>query len=354
MQLALILLVLATTSWALSVTESFATETSGRSAEPIERASPKYPGDALVKSIEGWVLVNYTVKTDGKVSDLMVLDSSPVGIFEAAALEAVGSWTFKPALRNGEPIAQVNTKTNLSFTIASNFRGASSKFARLYNKAVKAIKREDLDKAARLIAEIEEVGTRSEYENSHFNILQGDYFRLRKEPHTAIRFYKRATTARERLIHVNLRGKFLKALFNLQIDVGDLWGALVTYDLIKTSTKIRADDPIHQTAGAILAHLQGNDIIVRSGQISDPCNTCSQTEPHWSHVLYRRSFSLDVTEGAISRFKLYCGFDWTERFLEAGRRYQVEELIEFSTANPGTCDLYLFGDSGTRFNLLEQ
>jgi TonB family protein len=80
---------------------------------PLE---PEYPDGALRKSIEGWVELSYLITTDGKVTNVKVLDSNPAGVFDAAASKALLRMRYKPAMQAGKPIA-VTTKLRIAFRV---------------------------------------------------------------------------------------------------------------------------------------------------------------------------------------------------------------------------------------------
>ena len=63
-----------------------------------------FPPDAEAQHIEGYAIVGYDVTADGTVTNAEVIESVPPGVFDEAALTAVRSWRFQPAVRNGEPI----------------------------------------------------------------------------------------------------------------------------------------------------------------------------------------------------------------------------------------------------------
>lgn len=46
------------------------------------------------------------VGRDGLVKEVKVVSSTPVGVFDAAAVEAVRKWRVKPAMRDGEAIEE--------------------------------------------------------------------------------------------------------------------------------------------------------------------------------------------------------------------------------------------------------
>jgi TonB family protein len=78
----------------------------------------KYPSRALERSVEGWVEIQYTVSPKGKVADVKVLRADPVGVFEAAATDAVVHMSYKPVIKDGTPIA-VTTKIRVAFRLAA-------------------------------------------------------------------------------------------------------------------------------------------------------------------------------------------------------------------------------------------
>jgi TonB family protein len=76
-----------------------------------------YPDVALRRNIEGWVELSFVVTTDGKVTKVKVLDSSPAGVFDLAAARALGRLRYKPMLVAGKP-ASVGTKLRIAFRLA--------------------------------------------------------------------------------------------------------------------------------------------------------------------------------------------------------------------------------------------
>ena len=68
--------------------------------QPTVRVDPQYPRRALLREIEGHVLVGFTILPDGTTADLEVLESEPVGVFDRSALEAVRRWRFEPGSKS--------------------------------------------------------------------------------------------------------------------------------------------------------------------------------------------------------------------------------------------------------------
>ena len=83
---------------------------------PIVRIEPQFPREALVKGIEGWVVVEFTIEPDGTVSDPRVVESNPRRLFDRNAIRAIYKWKFKPRIVDGQPVARRATQ-RLEFTL---------------------------------------------------------------------------------------------------------------------------------------------------------------------------------------------------------------------------------------------
>ncbi|MDH3589317.1 MAG: energy transducer TonB [Gammaproteobacteria bacterium] len=82
----------------------------GADLVPISSARPRYPRSAATRKIEGWVEVIFVVSGEGRVRSVRVLDASPRGIFEDAAVHAMSRWLYAPYYVNGQPIAREATQ----------------------------------------------------------------------------------------------------------------------------------------------------------------------------------------------------------------------------------------------------
>jgi protein TonB len=78
--------------------------------------APKFPDVARQRGIDGWVDVEFTVGSDGTVSDVAVIAAQPTGIFEKAATDAVRRWRYKPVVRDGQPVSE-SARVRLRFAV---------------------------------------------------------------------------------------------------------------------------------------------------------------------------------------------------------------------------------------------
>lgn len=94
--------------------------TQDASAMALYRSQPNYPTDALVKGLEGWVLLKYDVDTSGALSNISVIDAEPRRVFDREAIKALKKWKFKPAVTNGQPIASAGQTVKIEFNMDQN------------------------------------------------------------------------------------------------------------------------------------------------------------------------------------------------------------------------------------------
>lgn len=71
-----------------------ATEISSPALTPLRMRKPIYPAGALEKGIEGKVIIEFNLASDGSVQDMRVVSADPAGVFEQAALVAMRGWVY--------------------------------------------------------------------------------------------------------------------------------------------------------------------------------------------------------------------------------------------------------------------
>lgn len=68
---------------------------------PRFRANPEYPELLRRANIEGWVLLAFDVRADGRVEDVHVIESSPPYLFDLSAVHSLERWYYPPHERTG-------------------------------------------------------------------------------------------------------------------------------------------------------------------------------------------------------------------------------------------------------------
>lgn len=84
----------------------------------ISRYPPRYPQRAIKRRLEGKVVVEFFITEQGTVKkgSVVVIESTPPGVFDRAVLQALKHWHFKKRLENGQAVtfkARQELKFNL-------------------------------------------------------------------------------------------------------------------------------------------------------------------------------------------------------------------------------------------------
>jgi TonB family protein len=80
----------------------------------ISKTEPSYTEEARAAKIQGTVVLNVVVGADGSAQQMSVLRSLDPGL-DQKAMETVGTWKFRPGMKDGQPVA-------VQATIEVNFR----------------------------------------------------------------------------------------------------------------------------------------------------------------------------------------------------------------------------------------
>jgi protein TonB len=76
----------------------------------LVNVDPIYPAAAQAEKVQGVVILQALIGTDGHVHNVTVLRSVDPRL-DQAATDAVTQWIYSPALRNGQPVAVTVTVT---------------------------------------------------------------------------------------------------------------------------------------------------------------------------------------------------------------------------------------------------
>ncbi|HET7131480.1 MAG TPA: energy transducer TonB, partial [Gammaproteobacteria bacterium] len=78
---------------------------------PIVRTPPDYPPEALAQHLEGWAKIEFTITSEGAVTDAVVVASSSPE-FNAPTLAAVQQWRYNP-----RPVARPRVQTIIRYQL---------------------------------------------------------------------------------------------------------------------------------------------------------------------------------------------------------------------------------------------
>jgi periplasmic protein TonB len=82
----------------------------------LKYVPPEFPSKALTQRVSGSVTIEYIVDTNGDPRDVRVVEASPPGVFDHAAIAAVKHWHYEPVVANGAPV-EVPVRTAIRFEL---------------------------------------------------------------------------------------------------------------------------------------------------------------------------------------------------------------------------------------------
>jgi TonB family protein len=82
----------------------------------LTRVPPVYPAEAKAAKVQGIVVLQAIIATDGSVKSLHVINSASP-LLDQAALDAVKQWKYRGYVLNGTPV-EVDTQVTVNFTLA--------------------------------------------------------------------------------------------------------------------------------------------------------------------------------------------------------------------------------------------
>jgi protein TonB len=83
----------------------------------VKQVGPQYTSEAMRQMIEGVVVLDVVVKSDGKVGDVVVKESlDAIYGLDESAVKAMKQWEFKPGTKDGKPV-NVRVEVKMAFTL---------------------------------------------------------------------------------------------------------------------------------------------------------------------------------------------------------------------------------------------
>jgi periplasmic protein TonB len=83
----------------------------------IRQVQPEYPPLAKQARIQGDVVIDSLIDTQGRVTEMKVVSGRPLLV--QSAIQALGQWRYQPTLLNAQPVA-VDMLVTLHFTLGQN------------------------------------------------------------------------------------------------------------------------------------------------------------------------------------------------------------------------------------------
>ena len=312
----------------------------------IDKPLPAYPPGALDEWSEGYALFMVTIAEDGGVRDLVTLDYVGPTAFRDSAARTVLKWRYRQHFRNGKPVPVYGAAIEVLFRLEDAEAAAThERFIRLYNQARTKIVDKKYDEAIAL---------------------------LDRAQHDQLNHFEQALAAFALALVANEKGDWRLALFNirhatikdamfldketarialrlrvyLEAQDGQLdAAACASQTLRKVDVASPASAELGDFVAKVVAALNNPEPLVEPGLVyADAARSLS---PAWQHTLMRPKFAFSGMAGGVKSFRLVC----TQTLLEEMVNDETQWTVP---ADAGPCRLFVFGDPGATFKLVEE
>lgn len=306
----------------------------------IELAQPAYPKSKQRVGAEGWVNVSLMVDPTGNPYEITVSDSTGTEAFERAAVRAIENSTFQPATLNGQPI-DAGHHLKVKFELEGGQPGARPRFISVYQTLNTAIRDQDREEAEAQLEELSALSIHNLYEDAYLNLGRYTYYQRWGTREQQLNALTRAIAheKKEGYLPSTLFKSALLTSFRLQVALQDFGGAMKTWAKLKD---LDLDAEQHASGQRVMDQL----LILKDDERAYSVTGMVGPNASWFYSLFKRNFSIEVTEGELAEFKLRCDRSYTFS------RYDPKLLYRIAPGD-GNCHLEVVGNPGTRFILTQ-
>jgi TonB family protein len=310
-----------------------------KTATPIIKLSPTYPKKAAQNKQEGWVRLSYVVKEDGSVDLPIIEDSSGIKSFEKAAKRAVKAWTFDPATRNGKTIEQCKNSVQLDFKMKKTTKGASRRFVKHYRKVLQLINEKELNEAKQALNELAKKPRQNFYEDKYFFSVQASYFQAKGNNRQELANLKKLIPTGKYYLPKDSYVYSITRAFQLALLNNELSSTLYFYD------KLNQFDPNNNRLVELSPYIDKIHALINSSEHIFVAAQINERK-NWNHYLSRKNFSFTDIEGKLNSVDVRCDNHFSTYAVDSEKQWNIP-------SSWGKCQLFVKGEQGVKFNLVE-
>jgi len=339
-------LLIAALGLTLTIPNSYANEPSNQvkhiltyeEPKPIRRVSPKYPVEAAKDGREGWTRLSFVINEQGRVRDVLLLESSGSADLDRESIRAVKKWKYSPAIENGKPVEQCMNSVQMDFKMGGRTTiGARKHFKKQYTIALDYFNQKDYDNMLIALEKLSEIRKRHLSENNYYHLLYADYYKEIGQPDKELLHLNKVATNGD--LTDKQAFSVLYRRYNRQLVTNKLTSAIRTYKkLIETEAAQQYLPQLTQSFDSLTKFINEEQEIVVNGDIG--------TSDFWTHRLLRNQFTLTDIQGNLNKIDVRCS---NKRHV-----YTVENDNSWSLPSSWkNCSIYLYGDDNTTFKVVE-
>jgi hypothetical protein len=304
--------------------------------QPITSPQPPQPTNATGQVIDGWVTVRYSVLANGTPANVRVANVMPPSIDPAPTLASFSEWRFTPGTRDGSAIDWHNNEIKVTYRSQGGMSPTADAFAASYAAISDQMESEDYEAALaasdQLIASnasrMSELGL-ALVQNAFIHRELGDWY-------SALGPLQMATDPQLPMLSGVELYPALQLRMSVEQNLSRTQDALESYKRLARAVGGQ-DQALAQQGEAMANAWEQAPLLEVKGRIDDGS---------WRLDAGRRFFFIDGIDGRITTIDAECDTRRLSLEFDPSADYQLPTSF-------GDCTLFLHGDDGTRFSLIE-
>jgi len=218
---------------------------------PVELPEPPRPASRFGPGPEGWITLRFTIKADGSVDNIDIIDVMPAEFPVSDTIDTLKSWAFMPAILDGSAMDWHNNILVINFDLPQIPNISGPRFTTPYAEVQALINGGRLDQALRKAGENLKEATYSLHDISLANIQLSTIEMQRQDLHTAHQAISRVTLAQVNQLTTQEMDVALQYRFNIELALGRYVNALTSYERRLDLEILPDDDLMHTQAQQI-------------------------------------------------------------------------------------------------------
>lgn len=310
---------------------------------PLRHPGPPFPKDNLWYGtyVEGYVTLHLSITSEGRVSDIIVLELVGPQNFLDTTLETVKDWTYKPATVEGKPVAAGQTVT-IDFRVPKSVPYGRTEIVRLYDQALQQIKDSRLDDAMATLGQGQAMERLNFYERGMLANLASMILMSKGDYLEAYRLAKMATVHGARTVKPAIVQNLFETRIKASLMLGDIIDAQKSLAFLKTKRGFDPEAPIAKLVEEARANADSKPAFGTMARIPEGGDKGAA-----AYIgLYRRHFGFTNISGSLDRFILNCKQQSIESKITTTAEWHVPK-------NWSDCYVLVRGAPGTTFQLAQ-
>jgi hypothetical protein len=316
--------------------------------EGISIPAPTYPPDAVSDWSEGWAAFDLTIAADGTTKDIVLRDFLGPAGFALSSADRLKTWRYRPAMRNGVAVEAYGHGADVTFVFEDTGAGAresnNTEFGRRYEQARNLIKSDPAAAVKILsVAFHDRLGLYEETMASYLMalaLISGDG----KNWHRSLAHIRHAVIDDGKFLDAAVKPSAIDLDVFFEAQNGNYKDAYCTYRREHAAGTVLSVQT-QQLGEKLAALLTGAAPLVIPGEVVADERPALATE--WAHPMLRHKFLFSAIKGALKDFRLRC----TGTVLDSPVNDETQWTVP---PNAGHCTLFVHGDAGASFQLIEE